>query len=104
MSLDRRIYLATAVAALLIGGAVVMAAPHDRFEGVMTIHVGTGASERLGPASGIALRGDAAQPPGVVVPVEGGTGVRAPAQWPPAAATGGTPETVRVAARESARL
>jgi hypothetical protein len=99
MSLDRRIYLATAVAALVIGSAVVLAAPHDPFEGVMTIHVGTGASERLGPASGLAVHNEPTAALGVVVAPEGGTGLRAPSQWPQPAASDASPDTIRLAAR-----
>ena len=99
MSLDRRIYLTTALAALLIGSAVVIAAPGDPFEGIMTIHGGTDASSRLGGGNGLIRREDAAAPTGVVLPKQSENGVRAPSQWPVLEVAGAPSPSVTIASR-----
>lgn len=96
MSLDRRVYLATALAALVAGGAVFAAAPHDAFTATMTVHTEDGVpSTPAYPMDG----DDAVQPESVAAAptahhgrhglqivdgAEGGMGVRAPAPaiWP----------------------
>jgi len=75
MNIDKRIYLATAVAALVFGSALVLATPREPFADVGILHT----PAPLG--KGVVLRVDAAPPAGIVVNDEGGTGVRAPAQW-----------------------
>ena len=65
MSLDRRIYLTTAITAIVIGSAVVLAAARDPFSNVMTIPAETTAPARFVPTT-----------TGALVPAEDGTAIR----------------------------
>lgn len=92
MSLDRRIYLATALAALVAGTAVVAASPQDPFRDAGTIHTVDGVVSI--PASAIVLpasddtdrvyESNNVTRQGLVIVdgSDGGVGVRAPAAWP----------------------
>jgi len=77
MNIDKRIYLATAVAALVFGSALVLATPREPFADIGIIHT----EAPLGKGIVIVHRADAAPPAGIVLSDEGGTGVRAPAKW-----------------------
>ena len=86
MSLDRRVYLATAFAALVAGSAVVLAAPQDPFtapaalqaaeEDVPVVWHESSPPESVAetPAHGSGLV--------VIDNGDGGLGVRVPSNWP----------------------
>lgn len=85
MTFDRRIYLATALAALVAGTAVVAATPHDPFAGAATIHGADDVSSTAAAPESIVLVREPADSPFRLVLVDGadsGVGVRAPATWP----------------------
>lgn len=91
MSLDRRIYLATALAAFIAGTAVVAATPTDPYTDAATVHTPEGVlsaphfasvlhASEVEPASAEGM--PARQGLVIVDGSEGGLGVRAPAAWP----------------------
>jgi len=92
MSLDRRIYAITALAALVGGSAVVFASPQDPFDlpqalaseaGTPLVWHDATAPERVAPEQ-VATDEPPAPPAGLVLTDSGdrGVGVRAPAVWP----------------------
>jgi len=72
MNIDRRIYLSTIVAALILGGAILSTVPHDPLTASATVHVGDGAR----PSA--ALRHDATT--GMAQNAAHGRAARLPAQ------------------------
>lgn len=87
MSLDRRVYLATALAALVGGSAVVLAAPQDPFTVPASMQSADAAVPVVWHESALAPEpvNDTASPRSGLLLVpngEGGLGVRTPDVWP----------------------
>ena len=77
MSIDRRIYVATAIAAVIFGSAVLVAAPRDRYGEVTTIHGVPDAALPVGTGKGVVLHPDPAPAPGLVWASANATGIAA---------------------------
>jgi hypothetical protein len=72
MNIDRRIYLTTAVVALILGSVVLLAAPRDPLTAGATLHVGAGTS------NGVDMRTEVARASRIVRKAVGSGGVGSP--------------------------